>query len=91
MVGALSWGIQRRVEEAGRGVQLPGRCPAGRLPVPPALRPEVLQWGHVSRLVCHPGIRRTLFASVNASGGPHWPRTSDSSFWPAPHAPNVSQ
>ncbi len=37
-------------------------CPAGRLLVPEVLRPEVLQWGHESRLVCHPGIRRTLFA-----------------------------
>ncbi len=62
VVGALSWGIERRVEEAGRGVHVPEGCPAGRLLVPEALRPEVLQWGHESRLVCHPGIRRTLFA-----------------------------
>ncbi len=62
VVGALSWGIERRVEEAGRGVHVPEECPAGRLLVPEALRPEVLQWGHESRLVCHPGIRRTLFA-----------------------------
>ncbi len=41
---------------------MPEGCPAGRLLVPEALRPEVLQWGHESRLVCHPGIRRTLFA-----------------------------
>ncbi len=62
VVGALSWGIERRVEEAGQGVHVPEGCPAGRLLVPEALRPEVLQWGHESRLVCHPGIRRTLFA-----------------------------
>ncbi len=62
VVGALSWGIERRVEEAGRGVHVPEGCPAGRLLVPEALRPEVLQWGHESGLVCHPGIRRTLFA-----------------------------
>ncbi len=62
VVGALSWGIERRVEEAGRGVHVPDGCPAGRLLVPEALRPEVLQWGHESRLVCHPEIRRTLFA-----------------------------
>ncbi len=59
VVGALSWGIERRVEEAGRGVQVPGEC---RLFVPAALHPKVLQWGHASRLVCHPGIRWTLFA-----------------------------
>ncbi len=59
VVGAIPWGIEQRVEEAGRGVHVPGgawwagcRC---------WLR-EVLQWGHESQLVCHPGIRRTLFA-----------------------------
>ncbi len=62
VVGALSWGIERRLEEAGRVVHVPEGCPAGRLLVPEALRPEVLQWGHESRLVCHPGIRRKLFA-----------------------------
>ncbi len=41
---------------------MPGKCPAGMLPVPAALCPEVLPWGHASRLVCHPGIRRALFA-----------------------------
>ncbi len=67
VVGALSWGMERRVEEDGQGVHVPGGvggggCLAGKLPVPAALRSEVLQWGHESRLVCHPGIRRTLFA-----------------------------
>ncbi len=89
VVGALSWGIEQRVEEARRGVQVPGECPAGRLFVQAAVRPEVLQWGHASRLVCHPGIRGTL-PSVSVSGGPHWPRMSDSSCWPGPLTPNVS-
>ncbi|XP_057205010.1 uncharacterized protein si:ch211-159i8.4 isoform X2 [Triplophysa rosa] len=57
VVWTISWGIERRVEEAGRGVQVPKKCPAGRLLVPAALRPEVLRWGHSSRLTCHPGIR----------------------------------
>ncbi|KAL0163652.1 hypothetical protein M9458_039405, partial [Cirrhinus mrigala] len=62
VVEALFWGIEQRVEEAGRGVQVPEECPAGRLFVPAALCPEVLQCGHTSRLVCHPVIRGTLFA-----------------------------
>ncbi len=62
VVGALSWDVERRVEEAGRGVEVPVECPAGRLFVPEALRPEVLQWGHESRVVCHPGVRRSLAA-----------------------------
>lgn len=39
VVGALSWSIEQRVEEAGRGVEVP-ECPAGRLFVPAALRPK---------------------------------------------------
>ncbi len=50
------------MEEAGRGVEVPVQCPAGRLFVPEALRPEVLQWGHESRVACHPGVRRSLAA-----------------------------
>ncbi len=33
VVRVLSWGIEQRVEEAGRGMRVLGRCPAGRLPV----------------------------------------------------------
>ncbi len=62
VVGALSWDVERRVEEAERGVEVPVECPAGRLFVPEALRPEVLQWGHESRVACHPGVRRSLAA-----------------------------
>ncbi|KAI7808450.1 Pol polyprotein [Triplophysa rosa] len=63
VVGAVSWALERRVEEAGRGEQVPRECPAGRLFVPAALRPEVLQWGHSSKFFGHPGVRGTL-ASV---------------------------
>lgn len=34
----------------------------GKLFVPESVRPEVLEWSHSSRLVCHPGVRRTLAA-----------------------------
>ncbi len=47
VVGALSWDIEQSVERAGRGVEVPV---------------EVLQWGHESRVTCHPGVRRSLAA-----------------------------
>ncbi|KAI7810722.1 Pol polyprotein [Triplophysa rosa] len=72
VVGAISWGVERRVKEASRGVQVPTGCPAGRLFVPEALRPEVLQWGHSSRLVCHPGIRRTKASIRQRFWWPSW-------------------
>ncbi|KAI2661152.1 Transposon Tf2-6 polyprotein [Labeo rohita] len=62
VLGALFWDVEWRVEEAGQGVEVPDGCPAGRLFVPEALRPEVLQWGHESRVACHPGVRRSLAA-----------------------------
>uniref|UniRef100_A0A8C5BNC0 Gypsy retrotransposon integrase-like protein 1 n=1 Tax=Gadus morhua TaxID=8049 RepID=A0A8C5BNC0_GADMO len=37
----------------------PSSCPPDRLFVPASLRSDVLQWGHASRLTCHPGIQRT--------------------------------
>ncbi|XP_073719444.1 uncharacterized protein [Misgurnus anguillicaudatus] len=60
VVGALRWGIEQRVRRAGREGEVPEGCPAGRLWVPNALRSEVIRWGHESKFVCHPGVRRTL-------------------------------
>ena len=60
VVGSLSWDVERRVREAGQGGETPEGCPGGRLFVPIRLRPEVLQWGHESRVACLPGIRRSL-------------------------------
>ena len=37
----------------------PSSCPPDRLFVPAHLRSDVLQWGHASRLTCHPSIQRT--------------------------------
>ncbi len=59
VVGSLSWDVERRVKAVG---EVPRRCPEGRLFVPAALRPEVLRWGHESRVTCHPGVRRSLAA-----------------------------
>ncbi len=62
VVGSLSWDVERRVEKAVREGEVPRGCPEGRLFVPAALRPEVLRWGHESRVTCHPGVRRSLAA-----------------------------
>ena len=37
----------------------PSSCPPDRLFIQARLRSNVLQWGHVSRPTCHPGIQRT--------------------------------
>lgn len=40
-------------------------CPAGRLFVPDSVHTTVLRWGHSSKLMCHPGVRRSLEPSVH--------------------------
>lgn len=62
VVWALSWEIEQRVDQAGQGVEVPAECPDGRLLVSVMLVPEVLQWGHSFKLVCHLGIQRMLAA-----------------------------
>ena len=60
LVGAVSWGIERRVQRALQKESSPEDCPANCLFVPRSVRSEVLQWGHSSSLACHAGIRRTM-------------------------------
>lgn len=38
----------------------PGGTPPNTLFIPEAARLEVLEWGHASKLACHPGLTRTL-------------------------------
>lgn len=59
VVGAVSWGVEQWVREAQSKEDTPPSCPDGRLFVPEPVRSEVLQWGHNSKLFCHPGVRRT--------------------------------
>ena len=59
VVASLTWEIEERVRAATEGQPGPSACPTGCLVVPAALRSEVLQWAHASRLTCHPGIQRT--------------------------------
>ncbi|KAJ8012599.1 hypothetical protein DPEC_G00044540 [Dallia pectoralis] len=60
VVGALQWGIERTVQAALREDPGPGNGPPGRLFVPEGTRSAILEWGHSSRLTCHPGVARTM-------------------------------
>ena len=61
VIGAARWEIERRVQEAQTGEMVPDGCPPGRQYVPQPMRSPVLQWGHASKVACHPGIHGTLF------------------------------
>ncbi|KAM9790768.1 autoimmune regulator isoform 1-T1 [Syngnathus typhle] len=71
-VAALSWEIERQVEAASRDQPGPSNCPEGRLFVPEGLRSSVLQWGHDSRLACHPGAARTRYVVAQRFWWPAW-------------------
>ncbi|CAJ1048226.1 uncharacterized protein lrfn4b [Xyrichtys novacula] len=62
LVALLTWDIEEKVKAATEGQPGPSSCPSNCLFVPPALRSEVLQWAHSSKLSCHPGIQRTQHA-----------------------------
>ncbi|KAI3375809.1 hypothetical protein L3Q82_004091 [Scortum barcoo] len=88
IVGAASWDIETRVQEALKDHPAPNNCPKDRLFVPSNLRSLVLQWIHTSKFSCHPGIRRTLSSSFsNASGGPGWLKTPRNTSMPALSVP----
>ncbi|XP_065821877.1 uncharacterized protein lrfn4b [Labrus bergylta] len=61
VVGAVTWGIEGRVNKANANTQVPNNCPPNRLFVPVSLRSQVIHWAHTSRFSCHPGILRTSF------------------------------
>lgn len=59
-MGAATWPVEERVGEALRSTLVPEGAPPNTLFVPKAVCFEVLQWGHSSKLVCHPRATRTL-------------------------------
>ena len=61
VIGAAWWEIKQEVHDAQQDQPIPEDCPPSRLFVPPATRMAVLQWGHKSRVACHPGAHRTQF------------------------------
>lgn len=71
MVGGVVWGIERQVKAVLSNVSVPRQCPWDLLFVPKSIHPAVLRWGHSSKLVVHPGVRRTLAAISQCFGGPH--------------------
>ena len=60
VIGAITWDIEDKVKQGQADHPVPSACPVNRLFVPANLRSQVLQWGHSSRLACHPGVKRTL-------------------------------
>uniref|UniRef100_A0A3B4TPF0 Gypsy retrotransposon integrase-like protein 1 n=1 Tax=Seriola dumerili TaxID=41447 RepID=A0A3B4TPF0_SERDU len=60
VIGAVTWDIVSEVRQALEGAQIPDGCSQNLLFVPTPLRPQVLQWGHASRVSCHPGARQTV-------------------------------
>ncbi|KAL2087157.1 hypothetical protein ACEWY4_018216 [Coilia grayii] len=59
VIAAVTWDIEGRVQRALQAQPGPSACPDGRLFVPEPLRSQVLQWGHDSRIACHPGAARS--------------------------------
>ena len=59
VVGVVTWGVELAVRMAQRAQPDLGGGPRNCLFVPTAVRSKVLQWGHASRLACHPGATRT--------------------------------
>ena len=60
LICAISWEIEDKVKQSHTECPCPSACPYNRLYVPATLRSQVFQWGHSSRLACHPGVRCTL-------------------------------
>ena len=59
-LSAIGVDIERQVREAAGTEAASSRCPDGGQYVPGLSRAQVLQWGHASRVSCHPGNNRTL-------------------------------
>ncbi|TKS65860.1 Retrovirus-related Pol polyprotein [Collichthys lucidus] len=60
VVASLTWDVEEQVREAILTQPGPCTCPPDSLFVPETLRSQVIQWGHDSRLACHPGVTRTI-------------------------------
>ncbi|KAK7887001.1 hypothetical protein WMY93_026622 [Mugilogobius chulae] len=60
IIGMAKWEVEKAVQEAQVSHPTPEGCPAGCLFVPPPVRSKVLEWGHDSKIACHPGFHRTL-------------------------------
>ncbi len=60
VIAAVTLEVDSRVREALDSLTITARCPESLLFVLESVRTSILQWGHSSRLACHPGVARTL-------------------------------
>ncbi|KAK3559268.1 hypothetical protein QTP86_009932 [Hemibagrus guttatus] len=60
IVAPIRWELEGTVKQAQAREPDPGGGPTNCLFVPKTVRSQILQWGHCSRLTCHPGTSRTL-------------------------------
>ena len=59
LIASITWEIEEKERTATVDLPAPSSCPPDRLFVLSHLHSDVLQWGHASRLTCHPGIQWT--------------------------------
>ena len=59
-VGAAHWEVEQQVKRALSRCSHPEIGPPNCLFVPEDVRSLLLQWGHSSKLACHPGAARTI-------------------------------
>ena len=60
IIAVVSWEFECRIQEALEENPDRGTGPQHRRYVPVIVRPQVMQWGHSSRMARHPGGTRTL-------------------------------
>ncbi|KAK3509828.1 hypothetical protein QTP70_012502 [Hemibagrus guttatus] len=60
IVAPIRWELEGTVKQAQAREPDPGGGPTNCLFVPKTVRSQIFQWGHCSRLTCHPGTSRTL-------------------------------
>lgn len=82
LLGPAKWRVEQEVQEALQENPAPRDCLLDRS--------SVLQWGHSSKVACHPGSLRTLISSNKISGGHRWLWTPKSLSKPVPSVPTAS-
>lgn len=82
------WDIKEKVRAATAGQPGPSACPDNHLYVTEKLRSGMLEWGHSSRVACHPGSQRT--GGLWGSGGRPQMMTSGILSRPVPSAISIN-
>lgn len=87
ILGAAYWEVEEKVREAQQCALDPGGCPPNWLFVPEGVRSEVLQWAHMSKLTCHPGVSHTMQFLWQRFWWPSMTRDTKDYVAPAPCVP----